>query len=103
MNLNRVRISDKIVDDNERLLLAAFCLWRWKTGRNALQLDLNLPGYSQLRERLMPSSERLGVNDTAPEHLHNVQAGHSDLQTDGALIVAIELDDGAGAFLFGYQ
>ena len=57
------------------------------------QLDLNLPGYSQLRERLMPSSERLGVNDCAPEQLHNVQAGHSALQTDGALIVAIELDD----------
>ena len=76
-----------------RLLLAALCLWRWKSGRNALQLDLNLPGYSQLRERLMPSSERLGVNDIAPEQLHNVQAGHSDLQTDGALIVAIELDD----------
>ena len=76
-----------------RLVLAALCLWRWKTGRNALQLDLNLPGYSQLRERLMPSSERLGVNDIAPEHLPNVQAGHTDLQTDGALIVAIELDD----------
>ena len=76
-----------------RLLLAAFCMWRWKSGRNALQLDLNLPGYSQLRERLMPSSERLGVNDIAPEQLHNVQAGHTDLQTDGALIVAIELDD----------
>lgn len=76
-----------------RLLLAALCLWRWKSGRNALHLDLNLPGYSQLRERLMPSSERLGVNDIAPEQLHNVQAGHSDLQTDGALIVAIELDD----------
>ena len=76
-----------------RLLLAAFCLWRWISGRNGLQLDLNLPGYSQLRERLMPSSERLGVNDIAPEQLHNVQAGHTDLQTDGALIVAIELDD----------
>ena len=76
-----------------RLLLSAFCLWRWRTGRNALQLDLNLPGYSPLRERLMPSSERLGVNDIAPEHLHNVQAGHTDVQTDGALIVAIELDD----------
>ena len=76
-----------------RLLLAAFCLWRWKSGRNALQLDLNLPGYSQLRERLMPSSERLGINDIAPEQLHNVQAGHTNLQTDGALIVAIELDD----------
>ena len=24
-----------------RLLLAALCLWRWKSGRNALQLDLN--------------------------------------------------------------
>ena len=76
-----------------RLLLATFCLWRWNHGRNALQLDLNLPGYNQLRERLMPSSERLGVNDLAPEQLHNVQAGHTDLQTDGALIVAIELDD----------
>ena len=76
-----------------RLVLAALCLWRWKTGRNALQLDLTLPGYSQLRERLMPSSERLGVNDIAPEHLHNVQAGHTALQTDGALIVGIELDD----------
>ena len=76
-----------------RLLLALLCLWRWKRGRAALRLDLNLPGYSQLRERLMPSSERLGVNDIAPEQLHNVQAGHTDLQTDGALIVAIELDD----------
>ncbi len=76
-----------------RLLLAAFCQWRWVRGRNALQLDLNLPGYSQLRERLMPSSERLGVNDAAPEQLHNVHAGQSDVNTDGALIVAIELDD----------
>ena len=59
----------------------------------ALQLDLNLPGYSQLRERLMPSSERLGVNDVAPEQLHNVHAGQTDLDTEGALIVAIELDD----------
>ena len=76
-----------------RLLLAALCLWRWKKGRNALQLDLNLPGYSQLRERLMPSSERLGINDIAPEQLHKVHAGNSELNTDGALIVAIELDD----------
>lgn len=49
-----------------RLVLTAFCRWRWIRGRNALQLDLNLNGYSQLRERLMPSSERLGVNDIAP-------------------------------------
>ncbi len=76
-----------------RLVLTAFCRWRWIRGRNALQLDLNLNGYSQLRERLMPSSERLGVNDIAPEQLHSVEAGQTDLHTEGALIVAIELDD----------
>lgn len=76
-----------------RLILALLCLWRWKRGRAALRLDLNLPGYAQLRERLMPSSERLGVNDVAPEHLHLISGGASELQSDGALLVAIELDD----------
>jgi hypothetical protein len=76
-----------------RLILALFCLWRWKSGRSALRLDLNLPGYSQLRERLMPSSERLGVSDAAPEHLHHVQGGVGALESEGALLVAIELDD----------
>ncbi|KAA0950356.1 MULTISPECIES: DUF2868 domain-containing protein [unclassified Pseudomonas] len=76
-----------------RLILALLCLWRWKHGRTALRLDLNLPGYSPLRERLMPSSERLGVNDAAPEQLHHVTGGVSTLESDGALLVAIELDD----------
>ncbi|EPJ84903.1 DUF2868 domain-containing protein, partial [Pseudomonas sp. CFII68] len=39
-----------------RLGLALLCLWRWRRGRASLRLDLNLPGYAQLRERLMPSS-----------------------------------------------
>ena len=76
-----------------RLLLALFCLWRWKTGQAKLHLDLNLAGYAQLRERLMPSSERLGISDAAPEQLHRVQTSTSDLQSEGALLVAIELDD----------
>ena len=76
-----------------RLVLALFCLWRWKTGQATLRLDLNLPGYAQLRERLMPTSERLGISDAAPEHLHRVESGVSNLQSDGALLVAIELDD----------
>ena len=76
-----------------RLILALLCLWRWKRGRAALRLDLNLPGYAQLRERLMPSSERLGVNDVAPDHLHPISGGASELESDGALLVAIELDD----------
>ncbi|MBD8559264.1 DUF2868 domain-containing protein [Pseudomonas fluorescens] len=76
-----------------RLILALLCLWRWKRGRAALRLDLNLPGYAQLRERLMPSSERLEVNDVAPDHLHPISGGASELESDGALLVAIELDD----------
>jgi hypothetical protein len=76
-----------------RLLLALFCLWRWKIGRAALRLDLNLPGYAQLRERLMPTSERLGISDAAPDQLHRVETTVSDLHSNGALLVAIELDD----------
>ncbi|MFL1523844.1 DUF2868 domain-containing protein [Pseudomonas sp. O230] len=76
-----------------RLLLALLCLWRWKSGRARLRLDLNLPGYAQLRERLMPTSERLGISDAAPAHLHRVESTVSELQSAGALLVAIELDD----------
>ena len=76
-----------------RLLLWAFCLWRWRRGRVALRLDLSLPGYSLLRERLLPSSERLGVNDAAPASLVEPQAQNPAASADGALLVAIELDD----------
>lgn len=76
-----------------RLLLALLCRWRWRRGRAHLRLDLNLPGFAQLRERLMPTSERLGISDAAPEQLHRVQTSVSDLQSAGALLVAIELDD----------
>lgn len=57
-----------------------------------MRLDLNLPGYAQLRERLMPTSERLGISDAAPDQLHRVESSVSELHSDGALLVAIELD-----------
>jgi len=76
-----------------RLLLALLCFWRWNRGKAALALDLNLPGYAQLRERLMPTSERLGINDAAPEQLHRVESSVSEHASEGALLVAIELDD----------
>ncbi|MFL1515761.1 MULTISPECIES: DUF2868 domain-containing protein [Pseudomonas] len=76
-----------------RLVLMLLCRWRWKRGRAALRLDPTLPGYAQLRERLMPTSERLGISDAAPEQLHRVESGVSALQSDGALLVAIELDE----------
>ncbi|MDH2078806.1 DUF2868 domain-containing protein [Pseudomonas atacamensis] len=76
-----------------RLLLALFCLWRWNSGKAALRLDLNLPGYAQLRERLMPTSERLGVNDPEPAQLHRVESNVGERASEGALLVAIELDE----------
>jgi hypothetical protein len=75
-----------------RLLLALLCLWRWHLGCAALQLDTELPGYGLLRERLQPSSERLGIFDAAPAQLHQPQTGAGPLQSQGALLVAIELD-----------
>nr|WP_215729666.1 DUF2868 domain-containing protein [Pseudomonas iridis] len=76
-----------------RLMLALLCFWRWNSGKAALRLDLNLPGYAQLRERLMPSSERLGVNDPEPAQMHRVESGVSEHASEGALLVAIELDE----------
>ncbi|MBX9408181.1 DUF2868 domain-containing protein [Pseudomonas baetica] len=76
-----------------RLLLTLLCFWRWNSGKAALHLDLNLPGYAQLRERLMPTSERLGVTDAAPEQLHRVESSVSEHASEGALLVAIELDE----------
>lgn len=76
-----------------RLLLTLFCFWRWNSGKAALRLDLNLPGYAQLRERLMPTSERLGITDPEPAQLHRVESTVGEHASDGALLVAIELDD----------
>jgi len=76
-----------------RLLLALLCLWRWRQGRNRLQLDVSLPGYAHLREALMPSSERLGVQAAAPELLPEFHAGHLDASASGAVLVGLELDD----------
>jgi hypothetical protein len=75
-----------------RLLLLLFCLWRWRRGCAALALDIHLPGFSLLRERLLPGSERLGVCDAAPLQLHQPQAGSSAQSSQGALLLAIELD-----------
>ena len=76
-----------------RLLLMSLCYVRWRAGRQQLTLDLSQPGFAELRERLMPSSERLGINDAAPAQLHSVQPGPRASESEGALLVAIELDD----------
>lgn len=76
-----------------RLLLALLCLWRWRAGMASVRLDVDLPGYGLLRERLLPNSERLGVCDAAPDTLYQVPGAGAVLDSQGALLVAIELDD----------
>ncbi|MHC6227914.1 DUF2868 domain-containing protein [Pseudomonas sp. X10] len=76
-----------------RLLLALLCLWRWRQGRERLALDLNLPGYNPLRSSLMPSSERLGVQDAEPDTLPQFTSSQLDSGSSGALLVGLELDD----------
>jgi hypothetical protein len=58
-----------------------------------LTLDLSLPGYAQLRDALMPRSERLGVQDAAPDALPHFQPGQLESGASGALLVGLELDD----------
>ena len=76
-----------------RLLLWALCLWRWRRGRAGLSMDMNLPGYARLREALMPSSERLGVNDAEPAQWPLAESAVSQAGEAGAVLVALELDD----------
>lgn len=75
-----------------RGLLASLCVWRWQRGRARLRLDLDLPGYRLLRDRLLPSSERLGVLDPAPALPEPTPAGASAGASQGAVLVAVELD-----------
>ncbi|MWV15084.1 DUF2868 domain-containing protein [Pseudomonas sp. L-22-4S-12] len=75
-----------------RALLLLLCLWRWQHGSARLALDLGLPGYRLLGERLQPASERLGVLDAAPASLSEAQGGSTRLDSSGAVLVAIELD-----------
>lgn len=75
-----------------RLLLILGCAWRWFSGSKNLELDTSLPAYSLLRERLQPSSERIGINDAAPEQLHQNHAGNALNTSDEAIVLAIELD-----------
>ncbi len=75
-----------------RLALALFCLWHWRRGRALLRLDLRLPAYRLLRERLQPPSERLGISDAAPAQLQAPSAGEMLDGTEGAVLVGIELE-----------
>jgi hypothetical protein len=75
-----------------RLLLTLLCLYGWQRGKRRLSLDLSLPDYHVLRSQLQPSSERLGINDSAPQPTPITAASTNQQASSGALLVAIELD-----------
>jgi hypothetical protein len=75
-----------------RLLLTLLCLGCWQRGKRRLCLDLSLPDYQLLREQLQPSSERLGISDSAPEPAPITATNANQQASSGALLVAIELD-----------
>lgn len=75
-----------------RLLLAAWCAWRWRRGVATLTPDLAQPGYALLRERLQPTHESAGVLDPAPPDLPAPAGAAAALSGHGAVLAAIELD-----------
>jgi hypothetical protein len=75
-----------------RAIVASACWLRWRHGVARLQADLDSPGATALRERLMPSAEQLGASDlpAAPAWTPSV-ASQAPLG-NGAVMVGIELD-----------
>lgn len=77
-----------------RAVLALLCTWRWRQSTRGLQLDLARPGYARLRPRLLPASERLGVQDPAPDTGWSLRRARPPAPRAGvATLVALELGD----------
>lgn len=79
-----------------RLLLLLFCWWRWWRGQTRLLgAALDEAAYAALRERLLPSSERLPVDELAPaiSEPYAATAAGNEIAGSGAVLAAIELDE----------
>jgi hypothetical protein len=76
-----------------RAVLAAACWLRWRHGAARLNTDLEMPEANSLHERLMPSSEHLGVSDLPAEQSWAPPLPAQVTLGTGALVVGIELDD----------
>jgi hypothetical protein len=75
-----------------RLLLWAWCQWRWRRFRSGFRLDLNRPEYARLARNLMPTSETVGVSDAAPNALPEFHTTHAGAIPSGPHVaLALEL------------
>lgn len=75
-----------------RALLWAGCQAWFGRQRTALKLDLGLPGYLVVADRLMPASERIGITD--PDHSASHPTAGAQIHVPGAgapTLIGIEL------------
>ena len=77
-----------------RVALTLACALAGRSALRRVALDLSRPGYARLRARLLPDSERIGVNDPAPASMPRPgrRGVHPDAGETPAL-VALELGD----------
>ena len=80
-----------------RALLWAACAAQVLRRRSRTRLDLGQPGYAQLLARLTPTSERIGVTDSAPARIAGAHVADPHAAAgQGAVMVGIELRDDLG-------
>lgn len=77
-----------------RLLLMVICGWLWYYGQARVKLNLSLPDYQALSERLQPFSDSIGIVDS--DHQVYVQSGTSTTDENSyntaGVLVAIDID-----------
>lgn len=75
-----------------RLILFILCSLLWRHGYQQLTLNLSLPSYALLKSRLLPDKETIGITDKVPNDWYEPVAVTSNWSEQGAVIVAIELE-----------
>lgn len=75
-----------------RLLLAAFCQWRWRQGRRRLALDLEDPVWQPLHARLIPEEQRRQIIDPAPALTPVPEAHQNNQHCPFTALATLELE-----------
>lgn len=75
-----------------RLILWLLCQWCWTRRIKKIQLNPSLPIWLELTQRLMPSSQRMGVIDQAPKKITRTSPGTGAQASYQGLLATIEID-----------